>query len=213
MSALVTAGVLELDDAARLVAVRCSLMAGAPAGGAMGAVSGLTTPMVEALCAEVAGDEPLVVAVENAPRQVVVSGGANAVAACLAAAGRVGATRTTPLRTSNAFHSPLMAGCTAAWADAVAAAEFRPPAIPLVLGSCGAARSDPECVRAAVVAQLTGRVRWSDAVGALRAARPSAYVECGASRFLVSLVRAEDRTAATLSMADERIRSAIGALV
>jgi [acyl-carrier-protein] S-malonyltransferase len=199
LSALVTAGVVELDAAARLIARRASLMASVTAEGAMGLITGLDTSVVAGLCDELSTRGPIVVGLENAPGQVVVSGARSAVGACLARAQEVGARQVRPLRTSNGFHSPLMGECRERWAAAVEATDFQSPRIPLVTND-GHLYDQPDDLRRAVTGSLTEPVRWTRVTAQLRALGPSAVVECGDSRYLVSLVRATDRKMPTLTM-------------
>jgi [acyl-carrier-protein] S-malonyltransferase len=204
VSALVTAGVVDLEPAARLVTRRATLMASVATEGAMGLVAGLDVTVVEAICAELSGRAPLVVALENAPQQIVVSGAARPVTRCLDRARATGARRAVRLRTSNAFHSPLMVDCRAEWAAAVDATEMRAPSIPLVLNSTGELGDDVASIRRALVDQLTSPVRWTQVVGTLARLHPSAFVECGDSRYLASLNRAMDVAEPTLCLDTER---------
>ena len=108
-AALAAAGVLSMHDALRLVAIRGSLMAEAAGGGGMVAVIGLDRRAVEAALRTVAEDASLVVANDNAPGQVVISGPDAALAAADEPLRQAGAKRLIPLRVSGPFHSPAMA--------------------------------------------------------------------------------------------------------
>ncbi|MEU7739154.1 ACP S-malonyltransferase [Nonomuraea sp. NPDC049158] len=186
LSALHAAGVLTLADTVRLVELRSRLMAGVSDMGGMHAVMGLPVEEVEALAAEAgSADEPLVVGLENAPGHVVVSG-------ALPALDRLGklatrASKIVPLRVGNAFHSPLMAAAVPAWAEAVRAAPMSEPLVPVVPNVTGEPTTDLATLRDALIAQLTGRVRWTDTVNAVEEFAPG--VEVGDSKVLAGLSR------------------------
>ncbi|MEV6153309.1 ACP S-malonyltransferase [Nonomuraea sp. NPDC052129] len=186
LSALHAAGVLTLADTVRLVELRSRLMAEVSDMGGMRAVMGLPVEEVEALAAEAgSADEPLVVGLENAPGHVVVSG-------ALPALDRLGklatrASKIVPLRVGNAFHSPLMAAAVPAWAEAVRAAPMSEPLVPVVPNVTGEPTTDLATLRDALVAQLTGRVRWTDTVNAVEEFAPG--VEVGDSKVLAGLSR------------------------
>ena len=110
-SALVAAGALSFRQGLELVAERGRLMqdAGERRPGKMGAVIGLEDAEVEALCAQVGGEDGAVVPANfNAPGQVVVSGEAEAVDEFGSQARQAGAKRVVELQVSGAFHSRLM---------------------------------------------------------------------------------------------------------
>ncbi|MEU8142449.1 ACP S-malonyltransferase [Nonomuraea sp. NPDC048901] len=186
LSALHAAGVLTLADTVRLVELRSRLMAEVGDTGGMHAVMGLPVEDVEALAAEAgSADEPLVVGLENAPGHVVVSG-------ALPALDRLGklatrASKIVPLRVGNAFHSPLMAAAVPAWAEAVRAAPMSEPLVPVVPNVTGEPTTDLATLRDALIAQLTGRVRWTDTVNAVEEFAPG--VEVGDSKVLAGLSR------------------------
>lgn len=204
LSALVTAGAVDIETGARLVAARASLMASVSAEGAMGAVMGLDVAQVEGLCDELVPSGVIVVAAENAPRQIVVSGESSLVARCLERAKKAGALRAVQLRTSNAFHSPMMSRCRDGWAEAVSAVDLRRPRVPLILNRDGAVHTEPDVIREALIEQMTGPVRWTRVVRTLATLGPSAVVECGDSRVLTATVRSVDRTLPVVSMESER---------
>ncbi|MEV4167249.1 ACP S-malonyltransferase [Nonomuraea dietziae] len=198
LSALHAAGVLDLAGTVRLVELRAGLMAGVDVHGGMRAVMGLPVERVERLAeAASAPGEPVVVGLENAPGHVVVSGSPPALdrLAELAA----DADKIVALRVGNAFHSPLMAGAERAWAAAVEAAPMREPRVPVVPNVTGEPTTDLAVLRRALVAQLTGRVRWTRTMEAIAptpsagmretALAPVSVVEVGDSKVLTGLAR------------------------
>ncbi|MGC5015544.1 ACP S-malonyltransferase [Streptosporangium sp. DT93] len=171
LSALHAAGVLDLAGTVRLVELRARLMAGVAVSGGMAAVMGLAVERVEELAeAASAPGEPLVVGLENAPGHVVVSGSRAALdrLADLAA----DADKIVPLKVGNAFHSPLMAGAERAWAEAVARVPMSEPRVAVVPNVTGEPTLDLDVLRGALVAQLTGRVRWTRTMEAIAPAPP-----------------------------------------
>ncbi|GGP17870.1 ACP S-malonyltransferase [Nonomuraea glycinis] len=197
LTALHAAGVLDLAETVRLVETRARLMAVAGGGGGMRAVMGLAVERVEELAAEAAAPgEPVVVGLENAPGHVVVSGAAPALDRLEKLA--TDATKIMPLKVGDAYHSPLMAAAVPKWAAAVAAAAMRAPRVPVVPNVTGEPTTDLRTLREALVAQLTGRVRWIRTVGAVDAIAPG--VEVGDSKVLAGLSRRAG--ARCLSMAD-----------
>lgn len=209
-NALCAAGVLSFDQAVDLVVYRSRLMASVTEQGAMASVMGLSEDVVEELCAEASFVGPVVVALYNAPGNVVVSGDAAAVARCSDAALQAGARRVVPLVTSNAFHSPLMATVLPAWRDVVEQVRFRPPRVPLLLNALGGLAADPDVVRRAVVDQLVQPVRWSACMRVM-ATDVDTFVEVGDATVLSSLVRLSGVRAPTFSLDSPRALTRLAA--
>ncbi|EHR62789.1 ACP S-malonyltransferase [Saccharomonospora cyanea] len=188
LSALCAAGVLDVDTTIRLVAARSRLMSELAETGAMASVLGLPVERVEQLAAQVAApDEPLVVGLENTADQTVVSGSARAIERFTAAA--ADARKIVPLKVSNAFHSPLMAGAVDGWAEAVRSAPMRPPEIPVIPNVTAEPTTDLPTIVDALIGQLTGRVRWTSTMRALSGV--DQCVEVGDSKALTGMLRTE----------------------
>ncbi|MEV0144407.1 MULTISPECIES: ACP S-malonyltransferase [unclassified Nonomuraea] len=197
LTALHAAGVLGLADTVRLVETRSRLMASVGVIGGMRAVMGLPVEDVEALAAAASSPgEPAVVGLENAPGHVVVSGALPALDRLTELA--TAASKIVPLSVGNAFHSPLMGPAVAGWAAAVAAVPMREPRVPVVPNVTGEPTTDLGTLREALVAQLTGRVRWTRTIAAVDAT--ASGVEVGDSKVLTGLSRRAE--ARCLSMAD-----------
>jgi [acyl-carrier-protein] S-malonyltransferase len=189
--AAVVAGALHPDDGVRLVAERGRLMAGVQADspGAMGAVMGLPVERVRALCRR-CGE--VAVANVNTPAQVVVSGAENAVEDLMRLAGEAGA-RVVPLSVGAAFHSPAMRPVRDRLDALTRAMRWSDPSVPLASNASGALVWTAEGVRRALVAQISGEVRWVECVTAMRRAGATAFLELGAQPVLTGLIRAIDR--------------------
>ena len=194
-SALAAAGTLSLADAARLLKRRGQAMQEAvPVGeGAMAAVLGLSVEDAEALAAEAAEGEVCVVANDNAPGQVVLSGDAAAIERATALAPGKGAKRCIPLSVSAPFHCPLMTPAAEVMEEALAKVAFAPPALPVVTNVTAMKESEPTRLRGLLVEQVTGRVRWRESVEAMRDEGVEILVELGAGKVLTGLTRRVDR--------------------
>ncbi|NDJ35649.1 MAG: ACP S-malonyltransferase [Chloroflexi bacterium] len=199
-TALTAAGALTYPDGLLLVRRRGELMrdAGEHQPGGMAALLGPTLEAVQALCdrtqAETGG--VLVIANDNCPGQVVVSGSQDAVAYAVENAGSIGAKRAVRLNVSVATHSPLMQSAAHEFAQTVAATPLHPPRIPVVGNTTGQVLTDVDAIRAELNAQLTGPVRWTDSIRTMVDAGVTHFLEIGAGKVLTGLLRRIDRGAA-----------------
>lgn len=188
-AALVAAGCMELAEAARLVGTRGELMAraGEEIGGAMAAVIGMDTAAVETLVTDASAAGTVVIANYNCPGQIVISGEAGAIEAARTLARERGA-RAIPLKVSGAFHSPLMAPAREALLPFIEAAQIRDAAIPLVSNVDAIPRTDAGEIRQALIAQVTGSVRWEQSVRAMVGHGVRQFVELGPGTVLSKLI-------------------------
>ena len=193
-TALVCAGALSFPDAVAAVQFRGRVMqAAVPAGvGAMAAILGVEDGDVEAACAEAAQGEVVEPVNYNAPGQLVIAGHAAAVSRALEAAKARGAKRALLLPVSVPAHSSLLLGAAAQLATYLADVHVQTPQIPVY--AMGLGRHDsPQAVRAQLVAQLAGAVRWTDTVRDLLAHGATRIVECGPGKVLTALNRRIER--------------------
>ena len=190
-SALCAAGTLELSDTAKLLKLRGqSMQKAVPAGeGAMAALLGASEE--QAANAVAAGSATGVVAIanDNAPGQIVVSGAKAAVEATLAAAKEDGVRKAMLLPVSAPFHCPLMQPAADAMADALANADFKVPSVPVVTNVSAEAISDASALRAQLVEQVTGKVRWRESVDWMHTNGVERFVETGAKVLVTMLKR------------------------
>lgn len=199
-SALVVAGVLALGDALRLVRRRGELMQEADAAGGMAAVIGLE---VEAIERALEGSG-CVVANDNAPGQVVISGPKEALDRAVGALTSAGAKRVLPLRLSAAFHSPAMRGVGEALAREMAHLPFRDARTPVV------SNVDAEPHRLApefpplLARQAYSPVRWVASVRRMEGERIDRFVEFGAGTVLTGLIKRIAPGARTANVQDPR---------
>ncbi len=188
-AALVAADVLDFDAALRLVARRGELMASAGDGGGMLAVIGLDRGAVERVVDAVARPTELVVANDNAPGQVVVSGTRDALHAADPALRAAGARRVLPLPVSGAFHSPLMAPVAEELARAFALEQWRDAAVPVVSNVDAEVHRDADHIRALLAEQVRSPVEWVRCIERLVGEGVDTMVELGAGSALVGMVR------------------------
>jgi [acyl-carrier-protein] S-malonyltransferase len=179
LAALAAAGVLERDDALRLVVLRGKLMAEADDDGAMLALVGATPEDAEAI----AGEAGVTVANDNAPGQVVLSGPRDALARIEETA-RERIRRAIPLDVAGAFHSPSMESAVGPFRAALDDTEIHDGAFPVF--SCASAKPF-EDVRAEVSRALTRPVRWRETMLALHEAGARKFVEVGPGKVLARL--------------------------
>jgi [acyl-carrier-protein] S-malonyltransferase len=201
-SALAAAGTLEVGDAARLLKKRGQAMqAAVPVGeGAMAALLGLELDSAREVAEAAAQGEVCATANDNAPGQVVVSGHAAAVERAIEIAKEKGAKRAVLLPVSAPFHCSLMAPAADVMAEALAAVNLKPPAVPLIANVTASPVSDPETIRIQLVEQVTGMVRWRESVLAMREREIETLVELGAGKVLSGLTRRIDRDMSGLSV-------------
>jgi [acyl-carrier-protein] S-malonyltransferase len=214
-SAHVTAGTFGFADAVRIVAHRGQYMQEAVPGGegAMAAVLGLDGAAVAAACAAAAQGEVVSPANLNAPGQVVIAGARAAVERAGVEARARGARRVIPLNVSAPFHCALMAPAQARLEPELRALAVQAPAVPVVANIDAQPRRDGAAAIDALVAQVSGAVRWEDVIGYLVSAGVRAYVEVGPGTVLAGLVRKIDREARVVSFGAPEQLAAVEALV
>jgi len=190
-SALCAAGALSLPDTARLLRLRgAAMQAAVPVGvGAMAALLGLDFEAATAVAAEAAEGEVCQAANDNDPAQVVVSGHRGAVERALEIAKAKGAKRAILLPVSAPFHCALMQPAADAMQAALADVAISAPKVPLVANVRAEAVSEPEVIRALLVAQVTGSVRWRESVLWMAAQGVGEYWEIGAGKALSGMIR------------------------
>lgn len=198
-SALAAAGTLSLADTARLLRLRGQAMqAAVPVGvGAMAALLGLDHATASEVAHEAAQGQVCQAANDNDPAQVVVSGHREAVERAVEIAKARGARRALLLPVSAPFHCALMQPAAEAMAEALAATTFHAPAVPVVANVCAEAVSDPELIRALLVEQVTGAVRWRESVAWMAAQGVTEFWEIGAGKALSGMIKRIAREAQT----------------
>jgi [acyl-carrier-protein] S-malonyltransferase len=202
-SALAAAGALGVADCARLLRIRGRAMQEAvPVGmGAMAALLGLDFDTARAVAEEAAQGEVCQAANDNDPGQVVVSGHKAAVERAVEIARAKGAKRAVLLPVSAPFHCALMQPAAHAMQAALSEVTITAPAVPLVANVRAQAVSDPADIRALLVEQVTGAVRWRESVQFMSSAGVTEIWEIGAGKALSGMVRRINRAIACRAIA------------
>ena len=190
-SALAAAGALSIADTARLLRIRGRAMQKAvPVGtGAMAALLGLDFEQAVTVAGEAARDQVCQAANDNGGGQVVVSGDKAAVERAVELAKARGAKRAMMLPVSAPFHCTLMQPAADAMAAALAGVTVKSPVVPVVANVLAKPIRDPADIVDALVAQVTGTVRWRDSIAFMADAGVTQFYEVGAGKVLSGLVR------------------------
>jgi len=190
-SALAAAGALGIGDTARLLRIRGRAMQKAvPVGtGAMAALLGLDFEQAVTVAGEAAEDQVCQAANDNGGGQVVVSGDKAAVERAVEIAKGKGARRAMMLPVSAPFHCSLMQPAADAMAAALAGVTVKSPVVPVVANVLAKPIRDPADIVSALVAQVTGTVRWRDSISFMADAGVTRFCEVGAGKVLSGLVK------------------------
>ena len=214
-SAHVAAGTLGYADALRTVRRRGIYMQEAvPVGqGAMAAVLGLETDRVRQACAEVADGDVVNVANVNAPGQVVVAGGREAVSRAGERARELGARRVMPLDVSAPFHCELMRPAEARLARDLRALVVADPAVPVVADvDAEPKRGAAEAVDA-LIRQVSAPVQWEAVVRRMAADGVTTFIEVGPGKVLSRLIRQTVPSVRVAQVSDSRSLEAAEAVL
>ena len=187
-SALVAAGALSFEDGLRLVYARALAMQKAceqnPS--TMAAILGLPDETVEEITAAI--DDVVVPANYNSPGQIVISGSMTGIEKACEKLKEAGAKRALPLKVGGAFHSPLMEPARAELSDAIRATKITTPACPVYQNVSTVGETNPETIKANLVAQLTAPVKWTQSVRNMIADGAAEFTELGPGSVLQGLI-------------------------
>ena len=188
-SALVAAGVLNWEEALRLVSERALAMQEAceMQPGTMAAVLGMEDEKVAEICEHV--EDVVVAANFNCPGQVVISGSLSGVDAACKALKEAGAKRALKLPVGGAFHSPLMQPAAERLQAAIMATTFHTPKCPVYQNVSAKAEMDKDIIQRQVLEQLTSPVRWTQSVQQMIADGATSFYEFGPGDVLKGLIR------------------------
>ncbi|MEA4996645.1 MAG: ACP S-malonyltransferase [Petrimonas sp.] len=192
-SALVATGALSFEDGLKLVYKRALAMQKAceknPS--TMAAILALSDDKVEEICAGI--DEVVVPANYNCPGQIVISGSLKGIEIACEKMKEAGAKRALPLKVGGAFHSPLMDPAKIELSEAIAATSFSKPCCPVYQNVSTIGETDPEVIKANLVAQLTAPVKWTQSIQNMIADGASEFMELGPGNVLQGLVSKIDK--------------------
>jgi [acyl-carrier-protein] S-malonyltransferase len=200
-SALVCSGVVNFEDALKIVRARGQYMQQAvPVGeGAMAAIIGLDDQAILDACSN-AQSLGVVDAVNfNAPGQVVIAGSNAAVEAAMDSCKAAGAKRALPLPVSAPFHTSLMKPAADNLANLVNSVTFSSPQVPVVHNVHAQAESDPETIKALMLEQIYSPVKWVDCITQLKNKGATTLIECGPGKVLSGLSKRIDRELSSLA--------------
>lgn len=188
-SALTAAGTFGLPDTAKLLKVRGESMQGAVEVGTGGCVAilGLEFDTVEQIANQASSATICVIANDNAPGQIVISGHNEALEKAISFATEQGAKRSLRLPVSVPVHSPLMQPAANAMQQALAAVEAFAPKVPLFTNVTASLETDPEMIKSNLVEQVTGRVRWRESIEKMSDSGIVEFIEIGAGKVLSGL--------------------------
>ena len=195
-SALVASGALSFEDGLKLVYARAMAMQKAceAAPGTMAAVIGLSDETIENICKEVSGEGNIVVPANyNCPGQLVISGNVDAINAACEKLKAAGAKRALPLKVGGAFHSPLMQPAKDELEKAIEATAFSTPKCPVYQNYDGMPHTNPDEIKANLIAQLTGSVRWTSCVQNMIKDGADDFTECGPGKALQGMIGRIDK--------------------
>lgn len=192
-TALAVSGAYSFADGLKLVSERGRVMktAGEAQPGAMAAILGLSAEEVAEACrqAEAQAQQTVVVANDNAPGQIVISGTTAAVRAAGEAARSLGAKRALPLAVSIASHSPLMRGAVERFRPVLRQAQVSAPMLPAVANRSARPLATADEVVAELEGQLTSPVRWTESIEYMLGHGITAFLEIGPKDVLTGLLK------------------------
>ena len=190
-SALVAAGALSFEDGLKLVAARAMAMQKACEAkpSTMAAVIGLPDETIAKICEESSSEAEIVVPANyNNPGQLVISGDINAVNTACEKLKEAGAKRALVLKVGGAFHSPLMQPAKDELESAISNTTFHTPKVPVYQNVDAKAHTNPDEIKANLIAQLTAPVRWTEEVTNMVNAGAVDFTECGPGKALQGMI-------------------------
>jgi [acyl-carrier-protein] S-malonyltransferase len=196
-TALTAAGALAFEDGVRLVQKRGQLMkdAGAQNPGGMAAILGMESEDVRAIVEKATTESgaAVVIANDNSPGQIVISGDKKALELAIELAKAAGAKRAIPLDVSVATHSPLMNPAKDQFAIALAETQLRTATIPVYANVCACPTTSVDEIRPNLEKQLVSTVLWTQTIQAMIGAGIENFVEIGSKNVLTGLLKRINR--------------------
>ena len=192
-SALVAAGALSFEDGLKLVYARALAMQKAceiePS--TMAAIIALSDEVVDDICNSI--DDVVVPANYNCPGQIVISGSITGIDKACELMKEAGAKRALPLKVGGAFHAPLMEPARVELSEAIESTNFTAPVCPVYQNVSTTGETDPQTIKANLIAQLTSPVKWTQSVKNMVADGATEFVELGPGKVLQGLISKIDK--------------------
>jgi [acyl-carrier-protein] S-malonyltransferase len=213
-TALVVAGVLDFEDALKLVRERGRLMkeTGEQHPGGMAAVIGLDEATLAAVVQEAQSEGVVALANANSPGQTVLSGEIVALQRAMELAKERGARLVQRLAVSIASHSPLMQQAAQHITELLNRINLRPPQVPLIANISAQALTTVEDLRTELSQQLTGPVQWTRSVQLMVAQGVDTFVEIGPKQVLSGLIRRITPESRPISMTEVEVVKLLAAV-
>ena len=188
-TALCAAGSLSLTDTARLLKIRGQAMQRAvPIGeGAMAAIIGLEMTVIERIVEEAALGQVCEIANDNSPGQVVISGHLEAIERAIELSKEYGAKRSILLNVSAPFHCALMQPAQERMEEAFQEVTVSDPCLPVIDNISATTVDKGDALKALLIRQVTGRVRWRESIEVMAKLGVTTAVEVGAGKVLTGL--------------------------
>lgn len=186
--ALTASGVMSAEDVFKIVRKRGIYMQEAvPDGGAMVAVLGLDTAVIEKICEETEGC--VTIANYNCPGQIVITGEEDAAKAAVEKLMAAGAKRCVPLKVSGPFHSPLLTGAGEKLAKELEGVEIHDIQIPYIANVTADYVADKSEIKTLLEKQVSSSVKWQQTIERMIADGVDTFVEIGPGKTLSGFMR------------------------
>ena len=197
--AITAAGVMSAEDVFKVVRKRGIYMQEAvPEGGAMVAVLGLDTAVIEEVCAKTEG--VISIANYNCPGQIVITGESDAAERAVQALKEAGAKRCVPLNVSGPFHSCMLEDAGEKLGQVLNQATVCDIRIPYLSNVTADYVMDKEQVKPLLVRQVSSPVRWQQSVERMIADGVDIFVEIGPGKTLSGFMRKINKEVKTLNI-------------
>ncbi|MBI1954526.1 MAG: ACP S-malonyltransferase [Proteobacteria bacterium] len=190
-TACAASSIFSITDTAKLLRIRGQAMQKAvPVGkGAMAALIGLSLEKAEDIAERASQGRICVIANDNSPEQIVLSGHKEAIERAIDIALEEKVKRAVLLPVSAPFHSPLIEEAAKAMEDVFAYVSLKPFEIPIIANITAHPVLDYQQIPSLLIKQVTSRVRWRESILKMEELGVQKIVEVGAGKVLTGLVK------------------------
>lgn len=197
--ALVASGVMSEEDVFKIVRKRGIYMQEAvPTGGAMVAVLGLDTKVIEEVCESI--DGMITIANYNCPGQIVITGEEKAAKEAIEKLTEAGAKRCVPLKVSGPFHSPLLTGAGEKLAKELEEVTIQDIAIPYIANVTADYVTSKDDVKPLLQKQVSSSVKWQQTIELMIKDGVTTFIEIGPGKTLTGFMRKINRDVQVLNV-------------